>query len=131
MAFTEYNFDYTAEGAGALGAGTMIPGLIGLVLGIIVMWKIFSKAGEAGWKSLIPFYNTYTEFKLFWAGCNPLLMTILLLVPIVNCILAFILIYKMCKSFGKGVGFFILTLFFAPITLLILAFGGAQYEGPQ
>ena len=24
----------------------------------------FSKAGEPGWKSLIPFYNVYTEYKL-------------------------------------------------------------------
>lgn len=27
---------------------------------------IFMKAGEAPWKSLIPFYNDYTYFKLFW-----------------------------------------------------------------
>lgn len=26
----------------------------------------FSKAGEPGWKVLIPFYNMYTAYKLFW-----------------------------------------------------------------
>ena len=29
------------------------------VLLIIGMWKVFEKAGVAGWKSLIPFYNIF------------------------------------------------------------------------
>ena len=29
------------------------------VLGIIGMWKMFVKAGENGWGSLIPFYKDY------------------------------------------------------------------------
>lgn len=29
-------------------------------------WFIFQKAGEKGWKALIPFYGKYTLFKLFW-----------------------------------------------------------------
>ena len=126
----DYSADYSTQ-ASSLGAGFYIVYLIVLVLAIVAMWKIFSKAGEAGWKSIIPFYNVYTEFKLFWAGCNPLLMTILMFVPFVNCILALILVYKMCASFGKGVGFFILMLFFSPIAMLILAFGSDQYIGAQ
>ena len=34
------------------------------VLLIIAEWKIFTKAGEAGWKSLIPIYNVYIAFKI-------------------------------------------------------------------
>lgn len=34
------------------------------VLFIISSWKIFTKAGEKGWKSLIPFYNMYILFKI-------------------------------------------------------------------
>lgn len=30
----------------------------------IVMWKIFEKAGEDGWKSLIPIYNIIVYFKI-------------------------------------------------------------------
>ena len=37
-----------------------------LVLYILAYWMIFRKAGEAGWKALIPFYGTYIEYKLFW-----------------------------------------------------------------
>ena len=28
---------------------------------LIAWWKIFEKAGEKGWKVLIPIYNIYTE----------------------------------------------------------------------
>lgn len=35
-----------------------------VVLMIIAQWKVFTKAGEAGWKVLIPFYNAYTIFNL-------------------------------------------------------------------
>ena len=38
------------------------------ILTIIAMWKIFSKAGIAGWKALIPFYNGYLQYKLAWKG---------------------------------------------------------------
>lgn len=31
--------------------------LTALVVVIIGLWKVFAKAGQAGWKSLIPIYN--------------------------------------------------------------------------
>ncbi len=40
-----------------------------LVLSIFILicfWKLFTKAGEKGWKTLIPIYNTLTEYKLCW-----------------------------------------------------------------
>lgn len=36
------------------------------VLMIIAMWKLFVKAGEAGWKAIIPVYNNYILFKISW-----------------------------------------------------------------
>lgn len=36
------------------------------VLHYVATWRLFKKAGEQGWKSLIPFYNQYTLFKLTW-----------------------------------------------------------------
>lgn len=32
-----------------------------MVLEIVGMWLYFKKAGEAGWKALIPFYSTYID----------------------------------------------------------------------
>ncbi len=38
------------------------------VLVIVAMWKMFEKAGEPGWASLIPFYNSYVLFKISWGN---------------------------------------------------------------
>lgn len=34
------------------------------VLTVIATWKIFKKAGEPGWKCLIPIYNVYIMYKI-------------------------------------------------------------------
>ena len=50
---------------------------IGLVVAVLMMiagWKIFEKAGEKGWKILIPIYDIYIFFKIvkmekwFWVA---------------------------------------------------------------
>ena len=64
------DYTYSTYGAAAQGmaAGTMIAyiviGVICAVVGIIALWKIFTKAGEAGWKSIIPILNIYTYVKI-------------------------------------------------------------------
>ena len=40
--------------------------LLLLVLQVIAYWKLFQKAGQPGWKSLIPFYSTYVLFGIAW-----------------------------------------------------------------
>lgn len=47
-----------------IGATAMVMVLL-FVLQVIADWKIFSKAGVAGWKSLIPFYNVIVEYGIF------------------------------------------------------------------
>lgn len=62
----------TSNSAAALGAMGGIIGIvlvIGIALWILLVvghWKMFTKAGEKGWKALIPFYSDYTLFKLVW-----------------------------------------------------------------
>ena len=36
------------------------------VLSVIAFWRCFTKAGEKGWKAIIPFYRQYIMFKLAW-----------------------------------------------------------------
>lgn len=82
--------------AGAM-VGTTIAFIIGFyIITVIATWKIFKKAGEPGWKCLIPIYNYYIMYKIvgmknwFWwmiiitictsimfgaAGYNPYTMT--------------------------------------------------------
>lgn len=37
-----------------------------LVLTIVAYWRIFEKAGEKGWKAIIPVYSSYVIYKLVW-----------------------------------------------------------------
>jgi len=49
------------------------------ILGIVAMWRIFTKAGEAGWKSLIPIYNTYILWKIAGVNFLKLLLSVVIL----------------------------------------------------
>ena len=136
----------------ALGVGALVTLAIAwFVLQAIADWKIFTKAGEAGWKSLIPIYNIYVEYEICWTGLLGLVFvaaslvtglidttnasTFVKVLVVVVWILAMILhlmqSIKLSKCFGKGTGFGLVLFFFGPIGRLILGFGSAQYIGPQ
>ena len=53
--------------AGGMIGSVLIAAAIVTVLVIIAEWKIFEKAGEKGWKSLIPIYSQYILFKIIGA----------------------------------------------------------------
>lgn len=98
-----------------------------IVLMIAAMWKVFTKAGQPGWASIIPIYNLYIWCKIVG---RPWWWILLMLIPLVNFILAIILCIDLAKSFGKGAGFGIGIALLGVIFLPILGFGSAQYEGP-
>ena len=54
--------------------------LIPIVIQLIGKWRTFTKAGQSGWKVLIPYYDTYTEFK--FSGVSPWFLLVYLL-PII------------------------------------------------
>jgi hypothetical protein len=97
-----------------------------MVLLIASIWKVFSKAGQPGWASIIPIYNLYVMCKV--AG-RPGWWLILMLIPFVNVIILIILSVDIAKRFGRGVGFAIGMIFLPIIFWPILAFGSAQYQG--
>lgn len=62
-----------AVAAGIIAGGVMTVCLLVLafwVLVIIARWKIFTKAGEAGWKSIIPIYSDYVQWRISWKKTN-------------------------------------------------------------
>jgi hypothetical protein len=97
------------------------------VLAVVGFWKVFTKAGEAGWKSIIPFYNVYTLLKIVG---RPGWWLILFLIPFVNFVIWIIVALDLAKSYGKGTGFAIGLIFLSFIFILILGFGDARYVGP-
>ena len=107
---------------------SIIFGLLVALLLIVAMWKVFTKAGQPGWASIIPIYNLYIWCKivgrLWW-------WILLMLIPFVNFIVCIILCIDLAKSFGKGVGFGIGLALLGIIFFPILGFGSAQYQGPS
>jgi hypothetical protein len=106
---------------------SIIFGLLVALLLIVAMWKVFTKAGQPGWASIIPIYNIYIWCKIVG---RPWWWILLMLIPFVNFIICIILCIDLAKSFGKGVGFGIGLALLGIIFFPILGFGSAQYQGP-
>ena len=101
---------------------------LAIVIAVIAgWWMIFTKAGEAGWKSIIPIWNYLVILKIvgreWW-------WILLMLIPIVNFIVLIVVSIDLAKSFGRGTGFGIGLAFLAPIFAMILGFGSDTYKGP-
>jgi hypothetical protein len=109
-------------GAG-LGAGVMICYLAVILLMIIGMWKVFTKAGKPGWAAIVPIYNMIVALEI--AG-KPLWWVILLFIPIVNffvwLVVCLAIAARFDKSAGFGVGLWLLPFIFFPI----LGFGDSR-----
>lgn len=122
--------DVTTEpspAANAMASGFLVLWLALVVLIIAAMWKIFTKAGEPGWAALIPIYNFLVLLKI--AG-KPMWWFILMLIPIVNLIVAIIVMVSLAKNFGRGTGFALGLIFLPMIFYPMLAWGDARYS-PQ
>ena len=119
----------------------------------IAQWKLFTKAGEKGWKALIPFYNIFVSHHLigmshiwfildiiFWVieialelikgtpvWLEETFFSIAIMVTIISEIIHII---KLCYCYTKrelfGVGLFLLP----PLFSMILAFGKSEYNLP-
>ena len=134
-----------------LGGIYLIFALVWWILQIIANWNIFTRAGEAGWKSLIPIYGDYVSYKIAWqtsyfwlsfilgivasyvssANLNEsiFLTVIATLLRIVIAVINIMYCIKLSRAFGHGIGFAIGLILLQPIFLLILGFGSDQYYG--
>lgn len=110
------------------GILVLIAALALLIFWVAVTWKVFCKAGEHGWASLIPFYNIYIMTKITWGRGWLFIFTFL---PLGNLIFGIFTSIKLAKAFGKKSGFACGLIFLSIVFLPILAFGKAEYEGPD
>ena len=109
-------------------SGVVIIIYLAIIVAVIAgWWKIFTKAGEEGWKSIIPIYNIVVILRIvgretWWV--------ILMLIPIVNIVVWIIVGVDLAKSFGRGTGFGVGLAFLGFIFAPILGFGSDTYRGP-
>jgi hypothetical protein len=142
---------------GVLGGMLATYGILALVicvLLIIAMWKIFVKAGEPGWKSIIPIYNVYILCKIiglnFWiyvlaipvglgilssiaagTGSATFVTIVTIATAIYSLYIAIVEAIKLGDAFGKSTAFKVCLFFFTPICYLILGFGKDKYVGKK
>ena len=99
-----------------------------MLLFVVTLWRLFTKAGEAGWKCLVPFLGAFVYLRI--TG-RPAWWFVLMLVPVINIIPAIVTCFDLARVFGKGPGFGFGILMLGPIFMAILAFGDALYVGPS
>ena len=121
------------------------------------MWKIFTKAGEKGWKALIPIYDMYILFKIVWnkkafwqffvialvmgicsgvvqslpeESTGMLLASLVVLATSIALLVYYILLaIRLSHAFGHGAGFAVGLIFLEAIFIMILGFGESKYVG--
>ena len=95
-----------------------------LILFIVSLWKIFTKAGKPGWASIIPIYNLVVLLEIIK---KPLWWILLLIIPVVSIIISIVMYVELSKKFGKSTGFGVGLVLLPFIFFPILAFGDAKY----
>ncbi len=161
---TNFSGSFNLSEEEAVGLGAILLGMAGtivvtelvlFVLRVIAYWRLFEKAGEPGWKSIIPIYRRFVLYKFTWKTPMFWVEFVLTIVVIVlaqmingdngNIVLALITLalcvvlivvgvtedIKMAKSYGKGTAFAIGLIFLSPIFELILGLGDSKYVGPE
>ncbi len=96
-----------------------------IVLAIAGLWKIFTKAGQPGWASIIPIYNAIVLIQI---ARKPMWWILMLFIPCVGLIFSILLWIEVCKKFGKGGGFTVGIVLLPFVFIPMLGFGSAQYN---
>ena len=128
------------------------------VLCLISRWRVFDKAGIAGWKSLIPIYSDYCTYKIAWktsyfwivfaagivsafvsnsisgytdAGeAVPFMLSLISTVcGLTVMVINLIMNLSLSARFGRGILFVLGLTFFGPIFYMILGLGASEYHG--
>jgi hypothetical protein len=129
-----YSFQNTNTNSSLSGgviAAIVIASLILAIFFIIVMWRVFKKAGRPGWAAIIPIYNTWVLFEI---SGKPGWWVLLSFIPFVGSLVLLVLyiiaMLELAKRFSKSTVFAVFGLIiFSFIGFIMLAFGDAKYKG--
>lgn len=116
---------------------------------IIINWKMLEKAGEQGWKCLIPFYSMYTFLDISVNKKTKDILFIASLIATVGCFIPYLNViisplaspviyasngfmhFAIARSFGMDTVLCILAIFFPPIVTAMIVFGKYEYTGDK
>jgi len=113
------------EDGGIVPILILVSGLAFLLVLVASFWKVFTKAGEAGWKSLVPIYNFIVLLKI---SGTPIWWIVLFFIPVINIGASIFLGINLAKSFGKGALYGFGLCFLSFIFYPHLAFSKATYQ---
>ena len=156
----EMIMDETTAAVGLLGLvmSFLMVFVVWYVLVLVARWKVFDKAGIAGWKSLIPIYSDYCTYKISWkttffwilmaAGIVsgivsnqmssytengetvPMMLNLLSTAAgLAATVINLLMNIKLSEKFGHGILFGLGLTFLTPVFTMILAFGSSEYFG--
>jgi len=134
----------------ALGAIAMFF-LMWYALEVAACWRVFQKARQGGWKSLIPVYSNYIRYKIswrtrwFWVSGALLAASIVLgiwsgqgnlvtdalsiAVGAAGAVVHVLGLYRLARAFGHGAPFTLGLVLCRPLFLVVLGLGGSEYRG--
>ena len=99
-----------------------------VMLLVVPTWRIYVKAGEPGWASIVPLFSQYTLCSVVG---RPVWWLIFLLIPYVNFVFWLIVAMDLARVFSRskafGIGLWLLPFVFLPI----LGYGSAEYTAPS
>jgi len=155
--------DTTTATVGAVGLLGFLMGFMAFwavwyILVLVSRWKVFDKAGIAGWKSLIPVYSDYCTYRIAWKGTYfwilfaimcvssivsnritgytddgssvPMILTLLSSAcGLAVTVINLLLNIKLSNRFGHGILFGLGLMFLTPVFTLILGLGDSRYQG--
>ena len=96
-----------------------------ILLLLFCYWKIFEKAGQPGWASIVPIYNMIVMCRI---AKKPGYWVLLQFIPYIGAIFSIWIINRMVKGFGKSEGFTVGLIFLGFIFLPIWAFDNSEYD---
>ena len=112
---------------GLIGGLFIFAWFIGVAISVfsaVCLWKCFVKMGEEGWKSLIPFYNTWILCKHAW-GNGWMMLT--WFIPAAGAAMSCLTYWNLFEGFGKPTLFNIVGVIFPIVGLAICAFDNSTF----
>ena len=109
----------------ALSLFFLLVALAVVVATVAGQWRVFEKAGRAGWAVLVPFYNQYVTLKI---GGNSGWWMLALFVPLLNVLVLFKMFVDVARRFDRGIGYGLGLALLPFVFFPVLGFGDYAYR---